>query len=1276
MREVFVSDLVRFTLGPQNGAKESLNNSPLTEYITGILEPTKPGVLPYDSDEPEKIPVPGVGSGEDDHDDPPPSMSEFISPVLNVKNLPNSMGLSFAVDSSASRKMRVCVTWARYIKTGSVWKRHAKGWIDDVAQKNVTRHVFCMGNTREDANNEVQLRVYTREDGGARRVTIMLANKTPFTEDSPDVHHYLFQPQIRVILDTGTKLLPLRSSSSQGDEMEMLYKNSPAYARGHLTSALWKEIDPEASVQPELEQNAEAPNGPGFYWVDGDVLNDEDRQMFSAPDVRTEYVPMYSVLAPRLDQWRGKGSPVLAASDLAECYDTLLLKKALMPLADEYQKWINDLETNVAGSGVYSKMNIEKCSLAHARIVAGIERLCSDDDARLAFCFANKAIDLQWKWKSKEPFRYKPFQLAFVLATLDSALSPESEFRDTCDLLWVPTGGGKTETYLVTVALVLAHRRLKAMNSLREHTGAGVSVITRYTLRLLTIQQFRRSLSIITACEFLRVHGFGLSGNVGWRPPSCPNTTDVLWGSTPFSVGLWVGSSVTPNKLQTTPLQPGAMDLLEDPKPAYGDPAQVLECPACEAILAVPAMGLRPGEHTLHWILRSKNSDVVNACKTMKLSDLEDIVRVLDARITKNRPEGSFTMSLRFRSEQPMNPDEINRMWRKIQTNLKSVGMCVTNMSARASRPGYFERRLENNRKRTEARDFDIYCTNPACPLVTDWFGGAPYGKINGRSRDPGANTQTVGDVTLPDDNYLVDVYESFESERFVADRVPIPAYTVDDQVYANLPSMVVGTVDKFARLAFEPRTASLFGNVDSYNPVSGFERKGNVTLRSPGRSGSLPNTIRVQAMRPPDLIIQDELHLIDGPLGSMVGIYEVAISKLSRRKEWGPKYIASTATIQRADDHVQSIFERDVMLFPPQGLSADDRFFVVEQKGHPLQDRQPGRLYLGICAPGKGALTPLVRIWSRLAQTGQDNRNHPDIDSYWTVTGYFNTVRELGGARALYRLDIPERNQRLFDDPRNLPEDGCIELSSRTPSTDLPSILDVLNTSYPDAPDGLLTTSMFGTGVDISRIGLMVVNGQPKTTSSYIQSTGRVGRKRGALVVTLLRATKPRDLSHYEFFARHHMQLHRFVEPPTVFPFAPSVQTRSIGPVMVSILRNMRTGGREWPLTNDPSHMGNMSNSEEVGSLPDLLEDRAQSQPDGRKPRLGSVKNMTKSELDRWISFANEYGQELLYNQYTGTDKHVVLGDPKHKHAKKTSVYGNAPQSLREIEEEVGFQV
>jgi hypothetical protein len=389
-------------------------------------------------------------------------------------------------------------------------------------------------------------------------------------------------------------------------------------------------------------------------------------------------------------------------------------------------------------------------------------------------------------------------------------------------------------------------------------------------------------------------------------------------------------------------------------------------------------------------------------------------------------------------------------------------------------------------------------------------------------------------------------------------------------------------------------------------------------------------------------------------------------------------KYLASTATVRQARDQVQAVFARRLAVFPPPGLTADDSFFVRHAPAHSVADGRPGQLYVGICAPGRGPLTPIVRMWARLLQTAYEYRGRPEDDSFWTLVAYFNAIRELAGARALYRQDIPERLRKIAGpDPRPIVDERSQELSGRMPSTELPVVLDLLNGSF--GQDALFTTSMFGTGVDIPRLGLMVVHGQPKTTSSYIQATGRVGRRRGALVAVFMRATRPRDLNHYEFFCGYHAQLHRFVEPITVMPFAPGALERALGPVGVFVLRNQRPSAVLWDRNENARQMADQRDScVEVRTLCEDLEARGQDQPGARCPAPGTVAELARYGLDEWQRIASANRNSLVFVEYainTAPTAPVVLGDPQHQHAQLEVVYRNAPQSLRDVEETCGFE-
>lgn len=1296
MRESYVTDLFAEVLGPRQGIHELLDN-PLDEYITGVLAPLSEIPPQPDIDDNAELPSEETRrSEEDDAPEPEIAAPPAFSPVLNPQNRPHSIGLSFVVEYEGTPSLDICLTWARYEQEGPNWRRRPRfSVISQVSGAQVYRLDSNGAETAGAAEVSLHIIVRTR-DNRTSLVTAYLVNRLqPPANGRPDPSHHIFQPQIRANCSGRTRVVPGLESQPLDDEertLQFLYRDRPVLARGHLCSAVWKDIDPEGGIDASIRlDNPEAVNLPPFLWADGELLGAEPRREFTSPSVRTEFVPLHNVEGPTFE-WRDEYGPApeFRADSLAEIWDSAALGSSLNPLPTAYRRWIHELRSIRAGLSPEGQRLadalLETCETAADRIQRGIDLLLQNQDARLAFCFSMKAMALQSTWPAQPERRaltWRSFQLAFILMAIESIVNSRSTDRDVCDLLWVPTGGGKTEAYLALAAFAIAFRRRRALaRPTGDRTGAGVSVISRYTLRLLTIQQFRRTVKLITACECLRVEGLANRTRVGWRPVNFTNPDNFLWGSLRFSAGLWVGGTVTPNSLldswggnQTIP---GALSVLRG-QPGEGEPAQILKCPACEGILSMPSRedgGLPPGTHTIHLIVRGNPEGAI------RVEDLSfHSVRPGEITLTP-RARNIWTMTVRIVATQRLVAEDFDLWWRHVKTIHPNLDLAC----ARASRPGYFIRTYVLLQGHHKDYDFEILCPSPECPLQRQWCEGTPLGWMSGSAPHPNSPRGIPDIPSLPDGNRFTHINEAFAQGSFFSDRVPIPAWTVDDQIYHRCPSMVIATVDKFARPAFEPRAGGIFGNVDFHHCLWGFYRLGQHPTQgdvgghpSPAGRGQSLNYCPVPRLDPPDLLLQDELHLIEGPLGSLVGLYETGVDFLCREVSRRPvKYIASTATVREADEQVQSVFCRRLLSFPPPGLNADDRFFVRFVRRHLLDDRKPGQLYLGVCAPGRGPLTPAIRLWSRLLNTCWHHQAHPRNDAFWTLTGYFNAIRELAGARALYRQDIPERLRRISGgNLRLLSEENCQELSGRTASTELPVILDLLNQNH--GQDSLFTTSMFGTGVDIPRLGLMLVHGQPKSTSSYIQATGRVGRNQGALVVVFLRAARPRDLNHYEFFCGYHQQLHRFVEPITVMPFAPGALDRACGPVGVFMLRNRRGGAIPWYNENTASIMANArAVNAEVTSLPTEIENRAQYQPQSRRPPVDAAGLTCNAELDQWQQVASRNQTTLRYVEYAILNPPsvpVVLGDPGHQYAGLEVVYENAPQSLREIEESCGFE-
>ena len=655
-----------------------------------------------------------------------------------------------------------------------------------------------------------------------------------------------------------------------------------------------------------------------------------------------------------------------------ECWSETL--GAMHILCDKYSLWISQTREKASKLPKQyesaAKRNLGQCDLCLTRIKDGINILDSDQIARRAFIMANEAMYDQFLHYSvvsgerkslDEPIGYtrswRPFQLAFILMNIRSIIDETCDDRGIVDLIWFPTGGGKTEAYLGLTAFVLIWERLSHVES------EGVTVFMRYTLRLLTSQQFDRASSLICALESMRR-----------RMPD-------LLGHREFRIGLWVGREASPN----------TRDQAEQMRRAFVDrnegrnPFPVRKCPWCG-------------------------------------SSLEE-----NKRISYRRERGMKKLL--------------------------------------------------------------FVCPNEGCEF----------------SRGDG-----------------------------------LPLDVVDEEVYANPPSLLVGTIDKFAMLPYRREALPLFG-------ITGEGRR-----------------------RPPKLIIQDELHLISGPLGSMTGHYETLISSLCERDEGGrkvlPKIVASTATVSRAKEQCNQLYacgEENVFQFPPSGIDYDDSFFSVEDK----QSR--GRRYVGVFVPTLNAASTNIRLYADLLWEPATWKDVPDNwkDPYWTTIGYYGTTRELGQAVTWMGGDIPER---LWEHRKRAERAGddtvryinvAKELTGRKDADEVRKGLDSLSISYPSryAVDLCFATNMISVGLDVGRLGLMVVEGQPKTTAEYIQATSRVGRGRAkGIVFVVYSTTKPRDRSHYENFAMYHQSFYQNVEPSSVTSFCRQVRYRALFGTLAGIYRSV----------------------------------------------------------------------------------------------------------------------
>lgn len=518
-----------------------------------------------------------------------------------------------------------------------------------------------------------------------------------------------------------------------------------------------------------------------------------------------------------------------------------------------------------------------------------------------------------------------------------------------------------------------------------------------------------------------------------------------------------------------------------------------------------------------------------------------------------------------------------------------------------------------------------------------------------------------------------------------------LPVLVVDEEIYHRPPTMMIATVDKFAMMAWRGETRTLFGRATTECPRHGLlwpeaNCKGNHPKRR-----DLPATKArtIRPIRPPDLVIQDEFHLISGPLGTMVGLYETAVDELCTWKLDGnaikPKIVASTATVRKAKEQVNNVFMRRVSIFPPSGLDVADNFFSVQR---PIE-QIPGRRYLGVCSPGSSRPAMLIRVYTAYLTAAQSlfERFGQAADPYLTTVGYFNSLRELGGMKRLAEDDVQTRCYRvqmsLVDRPglAQRSVNYVRELTSRVSNRDIPKYLDQLEIKFKAAfdteagkfvtqwdegetrsVDVVLATNMLSVGVDVNRLGLMVVNGQPKSTAEYIQATSRVGRSFPGLVCSVLTWARPRDLSHYETFEHYHATFYKHVEAQSVTPFSPRAMDRGLTGAMLSVIRlenepfNPNTGAGAMERTD----------KDEVVHAAEILAGRAWTISE-----QSAVKELASAELkeriDEWAAEAGKGGRILAYEK-KGKNKATIV-PLLHRPGIKAWNNFTVPMSMREVE-------
>lgn len=1027
--------------------------SPLHRYPMGVLYPTSKTGDGLDAAVDE-------GESTDDMVDPADSDDEQTAEgvVRRRYTPPSSVGFSFYVNSN-DWDVQVLFSAVIYYhrerdsegQFASSYERIPLGGDEQAILVNSAGRHLILPYTDSDGNehHKAGLDVRVRPHGVGVIVTVSLFNNQEMPEGLDGLGYSkeqlklsLFEVKLACHIDKGSvgeyPRVEFSLLDHEEQELELQYKKRKIYAVGHGCAVDWRE------------------EGQGV------------REIYS------EFMPAVEV--PQVTADVADGNQILNLAYLANAeHKTPEICSALRLFANQYKDWIQarkgevqelDDDEQPAGKRIVARM-----AQAVQRMLGGIALLERDNKVALAFSVANQVMLSQMRQSSRNKgqiaddsrFNWRPFQLAFLLTTIESAIDSDNDFRDTVDLIWFPTGGGKTEAYLGLIAAVLVWRRLKF-----PQTGGGTASFMRYTLRLLTTQQFVRASRMICALELIRRN----------RPNELGDET--------FSIGLWLGGDSSPNSFEKA-----------------------------KALVDEATVGGR---------------------------------KTVDGLVIERCP------------------------W------------CDQQFHA----PHSFK---------TGHAKFHFVCTNTACD-----FG-------------------------------------AFESGI-------LPCNVVDEALYENPPSLLIATIDKFSQLAWNDRTGCFFGNA------------GN---------------------RPPELIVQDELHLVASALGSISGIYEAGVETVLVQRGIFPKIVASTATIRMAENQVKRLYGKDVAVFPPPGLDCDDSYFA---KTVPLSER-PGRLYVGYFAPMLNRtknLAPLAATLlaapEQLFPAGTQNQEVL-LDAWWSQIIYHGSLKGVGNSHNALNIGVREIFDRLKQELRQTNNQSATP--AQLPTRELPKIAQLTSVSSAkdnaktfaqlelvrtdsECIDVALATNMVSVGLDVSRLALMIINGQPLTTAEYIQASSRVGRSiiPGIVFANFYR-DQARSLSHYENFRPYHESFYRFVESTSITPFTHQARKRALHAGLVIAIRYSVS----WLRAKESA--GNFEPTDQlVAQVIESYTKRCiRSDPD----RADEIRTHIQSLVQEWQQTAQNCIEQKRCFQYSARGDDSAVDRLLYNHDDKVKGLWPTLQSMRNVE-------
>lgn len=1131
---------------------ENISFSPLDMYSTGILFPQSDvGVSLFSTSQlddastqnDDKVETGTVKYGnkqkkviEDDNEDDLRLTTEFYPSSIAISSLIyDDSEIDFDISCgkyiSATNEIKE-KTGARFTRVPITISATLKVDSFEIINEVKSEHIW----TQESKNNIVTLkndefgvtikiikRTQYGLDTSQTIITISVINSNEVKGSVKKRENCLFQPKIVMESIKGFIPFPDNSNltflSAEEVELKFLYRKYKNYCIGHGCASDWhfnEEIvnKIESAIIPK-----EKINGVDFNPTE---LEGNDEILF-----------------------------MKTLTDFDSIYDYEELIKKLKKFASIYKDWIEKQQELIRTESLNKEFDkasvavLKKCNQLYNRMVKGIDYL-TDKNVLRAFLDANKAMFMQrvladfskhrndcnrtlpdkknttlddelpnfseipfnsisgtiWKEGKlnipKEEIKsswylakWRPFQLAFILSQIEGIVSPDSEDRETVDLLWFPTGGGKTEAYLGLIAFTIFYQRLTSDNS-----NQGVSVIMRYTLRMLNKQQFDRANILICACELIRYENI------------------ELYGVTRISNGLWVGGSFFPNKHAGSKDFPGNNELLESYKANVESKTRSFSQEYGPAVFNCPCCGNK-------------------------------LVKELTNIDNKKQIKGEWGYNRKR-----------NRLKRKpFQHNADSYN------------PYY------------------LHCTNSKCHFY------------------------------LSEEDFFLTRNESAKIDNY-----SLPIYYVDEDVYKHRPTLLFSTVDKYAQLAWKKEVFRLFNLDDDFTAYAQpptlivqdelhlissslgtiyslfefvidelSEHKGikpkivgaTATVRNAeqqcikiynrkkysqfppvgvdiddsfysrkkindvnGRlylgvmsSGNTSTTAKLRL----DSLLYEGVNLIQNSENSRLDNYYTLLAYFNTVKELG-KYRTLLEDDMNAyrkflSKHLQNLF----MSYNPNRIVELSSQMTADEININLDRLENTKLQ-------EIDIKNEINIFLR--RVGITTRKDLELANYkwiWVSVfmNYWEDIKKISGLDDKDKIGTYPIEENKLD----VIFDKCY-----------PMFIEAMSSSYSlDSKDPVkvaMATNMISVGVDIPRLNVMSISGQPKTTAEYIQASSRVGRKVPGVVFTLYNQAKNRDRSHYENFKDYHQAYYKYVESTSVTPFSIPALEKTLDSIVIALMR------------------------------------------------------------------------------------------------------------------------